>query len=151
AQFLVESKDRASRIPQPLLNGLDDWLARFASTPASSLSDGRWRAYAVYLLVRQGIKSPNALANVEQELSNRYAQNWPTDLSAGWLAATYRLMQRNNEAERIITKVPWSRQKKDLDEEVYYDPVVHDAQLLYILAKHFPSRLSAVPAAALED
>ena len=42
-------------------------------------------------------------------------------------------------------KISWSRQKRDLGqrdlgEEVYYDPVVHDAQLLYILARHFSAR-----------
>ena len=151
AQFLLEAKDRGQKISPALLTGVDDWLSRFASTPASSLADGRWRAYAVYLLARQGIKPANSLSNVEQELSHRYPQAWPTDLSAGWLAATYRLMQRNTDAERIIAKVPWSRQKKDLGEEAYYDPVVHDAQLLYLLARHFPARLGAVPATVLED
>ena len=60
-------------------------------------------------------------------------------------------MQRNGDAERIIAKVPWSRQKRDLGDELYFDPVVHDAQLLYILAWHFPGRLSGVPATVLED
>jgi uncharacterized protein YfaS (alpha-2-macroglobulin family) len=60
-------------------------------------------------------------------------------------------MQRNNDAERIIAGIPWSRQKGDLGDEVYYDPVVHDAQLLYILARHFPARLSTVPPSVLED
>ncbi|MBZ5727694.1 MAG: alpha-2-macroglobulin [Acidobacteriia bacterium] len=151
AQFLVEGKDRGQKIPPALIAGLDDWLAHFASTPASTLADGRWRAYAVYLLARQGIKPGNALSNVEQELSHRYPQAWPTDLAAGWLAATYRLMQRNNDAERMIAKVPWSRQRRDWGDEIYYDPVVHDAQLLYLLARHFPARLSAVPAMVLED
>jgi uncharacterized protein YfaS (alpha-2-macroglobulin family) len=73
---------------------MNDWLARFAGTPASSLADGRMRAYAVYLLARQGIRPTAAISNVEQELSNRYATTWPTDLAAAYLASTYRLMQR---------------------------------------------------------
>ena len=151
AEFLLEAKDRGQKIPPPVLTGVDDWLVRFASTPAPSLEDGRWRAYAAYLLARQGIKPSNALSNVEQELSHRYPDAWPTDLSAGWLAATYRLMQRNNDADRIIAKVPWSRQKRDFGEESYYDAVVHDAQLLYITARHFPARLGGVPPAVLDD
>ena len=47
-------------------------------------------------------------------------------------------MQRNDDADRIIRNVPWSPQKRDLGEEIYYDAVVHDAQLLYLLARHFP-------------
>ena len=60
-------------------------------------------------------------------------------------------MQRNDDADRIIAEVPWSTQKRELGDEIYYDPVVHDAQLLYLLARHFPTRLGAVPPAALED
>jgi alpha-2-macroglobulin len=151
AQFLLEARDRGQRVSPALLASLDDWLTRFGSTPAPTLADARWRAYAVYLLARQGTRPASALSNVEQELSNRYPQAWPADLAAGWLAATYRLMQRNNDADRIIAKIPWSRQKRDLGNEVYYDPVIHDAQLLYILARHFPARLSSVPPTVLDD
>jgi uncharacterized protein YfaS (alpha-2-macroglobulin family) len=151
AQYLVEAKEHGEKVSPTLLTSLDDWLVRFGSTPASTLADARWRAYAVYLLARQGIRPASALSNVEQELSHRYAQAWPTDLAAGWVAATYRLMQRNADAERIIAKVPWSPQKRDLGEEIYYDRVVHDTQLLYILARHFPARLSAVPPTVLDD
>ena len=99
----------------------NDWLTRFASTPASTLADGRLRAYAVYLLVRQGIKPTAALSNVEQELTHRYPQAWPTDLAAAYLASTYRLMQRNDDADRIVKNVPWSAQKRDIGDEIYYD------------------------------
>jgi len=150
AHFMVDAKDHGQKIPADFLNDLNGWLAAFAATPASSLADGRLRAYAVYLLVRQGIRPVAALSNVEQELTRRYTQSWPTDLAAAYLASTYRLMQRNDDAERIIRNVPWSTQKRDLGEEIYYDGLVHDAQLLYLLARHFPTRLSATPPAALE-
>jgi alpha-2-macroglobulin len=151
AQYLIEARERGQKVPTALTLSLNDWLVRYAGTPAPTLADARWRAYAVYLLARQGLKASNALANVEQELSRRYSPAWQTDVAAGWVAATYRLMQRNADAERIVAKVPWSRSRKDSGEEVYYDPVVHDAQLLYILARHFPVRLGGVPATTLED
>ena len=150
AHVLVEAKDRGQRIPTEVLTAVNAWLMRFAATPASSLADGRLRAYAVYILVRQGIKPDAAISNVEQELTRRYPQTWPTDLAAAYLASTYRLMQRTNDADRIIALVPWSATKRDLGEETYYDPVVHDAQLLYLLARHFPKRLGQTPPVALE-
>lgn len=150
AHFLVEAKDRGQKIPQELLTSLSDWLTRFASTPASSLADARLRAYAVYLLARQGVRPAPALSNVEQELTKRYPQAWPTDLAAAYLASTYRLLQRNADADRIVKTVPWSKEKRDFGDEIYYDTVVHDAQLLYLLARHFPARLGAAPPAALE-
>lgn len=133
-----------------MVANVNEWLTSFAGTPASTLEDGRMRAYAVYLLARQGIKPSAAVANVEQELSRRYAQTWPVDLAAAYLASTYRLMQRNGDADRIMRKVPWAQQKRDWPDGVYYDPVVHDAQLLYLTARHFPDRIGAVPPAALE-
>jgi uncharacterized protein YfaS (alpha-2-macroglobulin family) len=150
AHFLIDARDHGQKIPDEVLTAIDGWLTRFAATPASTLADARLRAYAVYVLARQGAKPAAALSNVEQELTHRYAQTWPTDLAAGYLAATYRLMQRNDDANRIIAKVPWAPQKRDFGTEVYYDGVVHDAQLLYLLARHFPNRLEAAPPAALE-
>jgi len=148
--FLVEAKDRGQKIPPDVLSAADEWLTKFAASPASSLTDGRKRAYAVYLLARQGIKPAAALANVEQELSNRYPKTWQGDLAAAYLAATYRLMQRNDDAERIFKNVPWSQQKREWESGIYYDTSVHDSQLLYLLARHFPGRLNSVPPAALE-
>jgi hypothetical protein len=150
AHFLLESRDHGQKVPAEMVASVNDWLTRFASTPASTLDDGRLRAYAVYLLARQGIKANAAVANVEQELSRRYEKTWPTDLAAAYLASTYKLMQRNGDADRIIRKVPWARDKHDWDEDVYYDGVDHDAQLLYLISRHFPDRINSVPPTALE-
>jgi hypothetical protein len=150
AHFLLEARERGQKVPPEMVASLNDWLTRFASTPAPTHADGRLRAYAVYLLARQGIKPAAAISNVEQELSHRYLDAWPSDLAAAYLAATYRLMQRNSDADRIIRNVPWSQQKPPGMDDDYYDPVVHDAQLIYLLARHFPDRISHMPAAALE-
>jgi uncharacterized protein YfaS (alpha-2-macroglobulin family) len=124
---------------------------RFASSPAPTLDEARLRAYAVYLLARQGQKPTAAISNVEQELSNRYTKEWPTDLAAAYLASTYRLMQRNDDAEKILAKVPWAEQKSNWTNFDYYGSNVHNAQLLYLEARHFPNRLNSVPRAVLDD
>jgi alpha-2-macroglobulin len=151
AHFLIESREKGQKIPPEMLSNVNNWLGSYASTPASTLLGGRQRAYAVYLLVRQGIKPTAAIANVEQELTRRYEKTWQTDLAAAYLASTYRLMQRNNDAERIIRNVPWSQQKTDFSGEIYYSFTGHDTQLLYLLAKHFPNRLADVPVATLDS
>ena len=152
AHFLLEARDRGQKVPPEIVASLNDWLTTFASSPASTLEAGRLRAYAVYLLARQGIKPNAAVANVEQELSRRYTQTWTSDLAAAYLASTYRLMQRNRDADRIIRGVPWAQTKGGWNTyDVYYDPVVHDAQLLYLIARHFPDRAGSVPPSALEN
>ncbi|HEV8393348.1 MAG TPA: MG2 domain-containing protein [Vicinamibacterales bacterium] len=150
AHLLVDARERGQTIPADLMGGLNDWLTRFAATPASNLTAGRLRAYAVYLLARQGIRPAAALTNVEQELTKRYAPAWTTDLAAAYLASTYRLLQRTADADRIVAAVPWATQRRDLGGETYYGPVVHDAQLLYLLARHFPARAATAPSSALE-
>ncbi|HWF08765.1 MAG TPA: alpha-2-macroglobulin, partial [Bryobacteraceae bacterium] len=151
AQFLIEAKDHGQRVPPELLDRLNDWMQRFASSPAPTLDGGRDRAYAIYLLARQGLKPAPAISNVEQELSKRYTKDWPTDLAAAYLAATYRLLQRNDDAERIVAKVPWAETKTAWTGFDYYGPNVHNAVLLYLEAKHFPNRLASVPRAVLDD
>ena len=150
AHFLVEAREHGQRIPADMLDTLNGWLMRFASTPASTLADGRLRAYAVYLLARQGIRPTAALSSVEQELTARYAPAWTTDLAAAYVASTYQLMQRRDVADRMIANVPWSTQKREFGDEIYYDPLVHDAQLLYLVARHFPARAAAVSPSTLE-
>ena len=152
AHFLVEARERGQKVPPEMVASLNDWLTNFASSPASTLEAGRLRAYAVYLLARQGIKPNAAVANVEQELSRRYTQTWTTDLAAAYLASAYRLMRRNRDADRIIRGVPWAQTKAGWNSDyVYYDPVVHEAQLLYLIARHFPDRADSVPPSVLEN
>jgi alpha-2-macroglobulin len=148
--FLLEAKERGQKIPAATLAGANDWLLRFATTPAPTIEAARLRAYAVYLMARQGIKPGAALVNVEQELTHRYEKTWQSDLAAAYLASTYRLMQRNDDADKAFGKITWSQQKKDWTEETYYDPGIHDSQLLYLIARHFPNRLAATPPAVLQ-
>ena len=145
AHFLIEARERGQQIPAGMLENINSWLGRFASTPASTLSAGRMRAYAVYLLTRQGIRSPAALSNVEQELTRRYPQTWQNDLAAAYLASTYRLMQRNLDADKIIANLKWSGEKRDWESDIYYDALTHDSEYLYLLARHFPERLNKLP------
>lgn len=151
ALLIVEAKERGQKIPPALLANVNTWLVRFASTPAPTLEAARMRAMAVYLLVRQGIQANAALSNVEQELTRRHAPAWPTDIAAAWLASTYKLTQRNDQAERMIAIVPWSRAKQNWGEDVYYDASGHNGQLLYLTARHFSARLASIPPTALDD
>ena len=58
-------------------------------------------------------------------------------------------MQRNDEANRIVATVPWSTQKRGFSDEIYYDAVVHDAQLC-IAGAALSEPAGATPPAALE-
>ena len=118
AHFLIEANERGQKIPQDVLTAVNGWLTRLAATPAPTLAAARLRAYAVYLLTRQGLRATAGLTNVEQELTKRYPKTWQTDLAAAYLAATYRLMQKGADADRLIAAVPWATTRTDLDDDV---------------------------------
>ena len=112
AHFLVEAKDRGQKIPAEVLTSRQR-MAHALCVDAGEQLAGRAAARLCRLSARRGKASSRtpALANVEQELTHRYPQAWPTDLAAAYLASTYRLMQRNADADRIVAKVPWATPK----------------------------------------
>jgi uncharacterized protein YfaS (alpha-2-macroglobulin family) len=59
-------------------------------------------------------------------------------------------MQRNLDADRIIANLKWSSDKRDWESDIYYDSLTHDAQYLYLLSRHFPTRLNDLPPTMLQ-
>ncbi|MDB6062843.1 MAG: alpha-2-macroglobulin family protein [Verrucomicrobiaceae bacterium] len=154
--FLLEAKERGRNVPADVLANANSWLRREAGPRGDSLDDMRARAYAIYLLTRQGVVTSELLGTLQHELDARYAKEWPNDLTAAYVAGSYRLLQKTDLAEKIIKHVNWSQDVKNpaLDPIAhgdYYDALIHDSQLLYIIAKQFPSQLRAVPATVLDN
>src|SRR6185437_15838741 len=67
-----------------------------------SLEGLRQRAYAVYLLTRQGSVTTNSLAAVQKRLQDAFPNSWKNDLAAAWLAASYKLLKQDKEADALI-------------------------------------------------
>lgn len=145
--YLIEAKERGMPVPADMLNNANRWLEQIATGGSEGLTGARTRAYAIYLLTRQGTVTSGMIAALQQELDARYAKEWPQDLAAAYLAASYKLMQQDGLATRLLKSVPWRGGAKFVDDESwgYYDPLVHDAQLLYLTSRHFRERLSSVP------
>jgi uncharacterized protein YfaS (alpha-2-macroglobulin family) len=146
--YLVELKERGEAPPADMLANANRWLEQLAADGSDGLDGVRTRAYAIYLLTRQGVVTSGLLATLQQELDDSYAEQWPEDLTAAYLAASYKLLQQDALASKIIKAVPWSHAKKTPGAG-YYDPLVHDAQLLYLLSRHFRDRLGDIPEQAI--
>lgn len=150
--YLLEAQARGYAVPADMLASANAWLEQMAANGSQGLDGARTRAYAIYLLTKQGKVTSGLLATLQKELDERYAKTWPEDLTAAYVASSYQLLQQDDLAKRMIENVPW---RKDLAtseiESVYYDATVHDAQLLYLTAKHFKSRLNSVPKAVLNN
>lgn len=147
--FLLEAKERGLSVPPELLKKSLEYLNQIVSRETNTLSEERVRAYAVYVLTRSGVVTTQAAMSVRKRLENQY-KGWGEDLAGIYLAATLQLLKQTRDAQRIIANVSLGQVKdSSADYQSYYDPLIRDAQTLYLLARHFPDRIKSLGADAL--
>lgn len=147
--FLIEAKDRGFSVPPSVLAQGAKYLQSLAGTDGSSLADERTRAYAIYLLARQGVVVSGYATALERRVEKNYPDVWKGDLTGAFLAAAYQLLHQEGLANSLIGASRFGV-KRVPDYEFYDDALIHDAMLLYLLARHFPARLSAVKTQSIE-
>jgi len=155
-QFLLEAKERGKPVPADLLDRANAYLAQLAADESDgSLAGLRERAFAIYLLTRQGQVTTNALAATRQRLEERWPKEWKDDIEAAYLAASLQLLKQDKEAAALIAgpQKILLRQAQDsaYRYERYYDPVIRDSATLYLIARHFPERAKTLPPDALRN
>lgn len=153
-QYLLEAKAAGYPLPAGMLDDANVALRTLAASGDDDLYHLRLRAWAIYLLTRQGEITTNALASVQETLKKRFPDSWQTDLSALYLASSWRLLKADDEAERLF-QPGWKALNKALEKswwtQDYYDPLVQDATRLYLITRHFPEKVSSVPPQLLEN
>ncbi|MEO7054061.1 MAG: alpha-2-macroglobulin family protein, partial [Rhizomicrobium sp.] len=160
--FLLEARDRGAVVPRDMLDAGNSYLQQLARNDGgSSLADLRQRAYAVYLLTRQGNVTTNSLAAVQKRLQDAYPNNWKNDLAAAWLAASYKMLRQDKEADALMAGPQRLLEREarrganaagdEYSYEDYMDPLIRDSSVLYLLAKHFPDRAKALSPLAMEN
>ncbi len=146
--FLMEARAHGIKIPNDMLEKAYSYLQALAQSPADGIEGLRVRAYAAYQLTRHFAVTTSILSGIREELRASYTEDqWRNDLLAVYLAASYQLLQQQGVADELIN-IPIKQLGQTSDGysfQNYYDPLIHDAQTLAILAKHFPSRLQALP------
>jgi uncharacterized protein YfaS (alpha-2-macroglobulin family) len=154
--WLIEAHERGEAIPVDLLQKASVWLQRYAASPvpddgSAGLAGLRDRAYATYLLTRRGMVTTPIVASLRETLDARYPNAWKTDVTAAYLAAVYRLQRQDREAAALIEGMAarigtMSGQRFAF----YYGDTVRDAQVLYLLSRHFPERARALKPQAMQ-
>jgi uncharacterized protein YfaS (alpha-2-macroglobulin family) len=151
--MLLEAKDNGKAVPEDMLKKSLSYAQTVTASPANTLEALRIRAYAAYLITRQGIVTTNSLASIHESLHNNFQdEQWRQDLTAVYLAASYQLLQQQGEAADLL-KAPLKNLAQPKDEyafQIYYDPMIRDAQTIYLLAKHFPDQLKKLPSSFLQ-
>lgn len=147
--FLLEAKERNYAVPGDMLEQAKGYLTQIATRQGASLAEERLNAYAIYLLTRTGVVTTQYAAALQKRLETRFAKEYKNDLASAYLAATYKLLRQERLANSFIGGVKFGEGVTP-DYRYYYDPLIREAQLLYLLSRHFPERLKSLNGTELE-
>ena len=147
--MMLEARERGETVPPDMLQKGLDYVRKLAASPSSELAGLRVRAYAAYLLTRQMVVTTPILTSIRETLESRYPKQWQLDLAGAYLAAAYQLQKQEHAASALADKqveylVRHNAPATD-GRYYFYDALIHDAQTLYLLARHFPARVKSLP------
>ena len=154
--FLTEAKASGFAVPGPML---DAALRRVRLMADAKLSDP-WRdhdgvmhyertrgeaniqAAAIYLLTRNEEVTTNYALKMRDFIEKKVpAELWQRDPSAAWLAATWRMLKKEDEAKKLITIHRKARAgaPRNWDWSQYYESdLTREAMTFTVLCRHFP-------------
>ncbi|MFC0178618.1 alpha-2-macroglobulin family protein [Thorsellia kenyensis] len=152
--FMLEAKAANLSIPDSLLDNANRYLRDLSQDQDHySIEDLRLRAYAAYLLAKQGEVVTSQIADIESRMTAMYGSD-STDLTALYLAATYQLLKLDKKAQQLLQPT-LKTLAKSYDESWwnndYWDPLVIDASRLSIIGEHFPNELNNLPPQVLDN
>ncbi len=168
--FLLEASEQGYPVPKDMLraaqrylneqaarsvNGGSNQTRRDSTSSHKNIAKLRDRANAIYLLTRMGMVTTNYLIDLEDDLKQLTTDQWQSDLLASYMAATYQLLQKDQEAARLISYYPFaSSNKKAVNQSNgrygdFHSPLALDSQHLYLLSKHFKQRAKSVDASII--
>ncbi len=149
--MMMEAHERGDAVPADMLQKGVAYLQTLATSPSDNLWGLRTRSYAAYLLTRQTVVTTPILASLRETLEKRYPKEWQADLAGAYLAASYQLLKQERLASDLIDKSVELLVKRGsrFSFEHYYDPLIRDAQTLYLLSRHFPDRAKTLPVSVM--
>lgn len=124
-QFLTQAQKHNLDVPQGLLKKSLGYAASVASKNASDYTNSN-PAYAAYLLTLNGEMTSNYLIKIEEELNLAKSKDARNSLSAAYLAASYKLLQNEDKARKLLGNYKFGKNSID------------DARYAYLMATHFP-------------
>ncbi|MBN2009697.1 alpha-2-macroglobulin [candidate division KSB1 bacterium] len=149
AHFITECKRAGYYVPDNLYQNTLNALKEIAGKKNKSFNDVRVQTYAIYMLTRNEIVTTNYIATVRKLLDEKYP-NWKDELASGYLAGSYMLMKQTGEAEGLFNKSA-KVQLKPSASWYFCDGFIQNAQMLYLLAEHYPDKLKDVSASIISQ
>jgi len=146
--FFTDAAAFGLSVPRDMLASGLAYLRQIAAREAFSITDARQRAYAIYVLTRNGTVTTNYLTNLHEYLESEHATDWRRDLAAVYMAASYELLKQTRLSGKLVGEYEMhSGNEMDSD---FDTRLGRDAQYIYLLANHFPDRLNAIDSTVIE-
>jgi uncharacterized protein YfaS (alpha-2-macroglobulin family) len=150
ADFLTTAREMGVFLPHNLDRSVMDSLRDWASSSPTSLDTARIKAYAAWVLTRNGVLTSNIMATLTAWL-DRYQKDWKSDLTAVFMAGCWQLMMERDEAARLLDGYRFEPGRSQPRSGYGIDSLSERAFHLSVLAAHFPDRLDTPETGALLD
>ena len=142
--MMLDAKEKGISVPSYVLDNALDYLGRIAFEIDSMRNQPELAAYALYLLTRTGEITNNSLIQLETILKEakqnsedkNSATAWKHQLTAAYMAASYKLLKRTADADSLIREYKFKNARGRINR--YDSSLYRDAMAMYLMAKHFP-------------
>ena len=144
AHYITKCKSAGYYVSDNLYNRTMAALRNIAKrTDYEYAQEFRIQAYAIYILTLNEKITTNYITSLRTKLDISF-EEWEQDLTAGYIGASYLLMKQENQGEKLLKGLVGAKfNKRDLSWN-FYDGLMHNAQLLYLLSTHTPDALEDV-------
>jgi uncharacterized protein YfaS (alpha-2-macroglobulin family) len=146
--FFTDAAELGLPVPADMRRSGLGYLQQLAAAQVSSLPAARLRAYAIYVLTRNGTVTTNYLTNLHEYLDRAFKDAWRSDIAAIYMAASYELLKQSQLGNQLVRGYePGGGDEMTSD---FDTRLGRDAQYVYLVARHFPDRLSAIGAGTIQ-
>jgi uncharacterized protein YfaS (alpha-2-macroglobulin family) len=147
--FFTDAAALGLAVPRDMLGSGLDYLRQIAAREVHTVVEARLRAYAIYVLTRNGIVTTNYLTNLHEYLDRAHPDDWQIDLTAAYMASSYEMLKQTDLGRQLIGEYEMGagdEMTSDFDTRLG-----RDAQYLYLLARHFADRLDDIDATTIQN
>ncbi|MCL1890321.1 MAG: hypothetical protein FWF99_07480, partial [Desulfovibrionaceae bacterium] len=139
--YLLSAREAGYRIPEELFRDTQNATRALLQSAPQSLEGLRTISYAAWVYVRSGQRF-TGLPQLIRDLDNNLNKKWRSEPSAALLAACFKMMQQDKEADELLKNVR-ALDGKSYTNSWFYCRLWENSLFLTALARHFPEQLTS--------